>query len=305
MSSSSRPDVPAVPGAIAGAADVVGAAVASSRVPSQTESTGQTATVGAVVISLQDKPPETAETAVYDASHAVSERSFVAVLAPTASEATAFLASQPPGAHVFVREEDGALAVHVKFHQVARSAVVVKGKDWKKARGVIEWSVQPRVDGGAFAGTVPPVQPRVDGGAFAGTVPPVHRIHVPKEVFGHLEHCWREFLPHVQSVVMELCYETTVDEKSSLEDCAEVLASSAPPPLLVVLVLDTCGFYMIGTEQQDSSTVAYALRQVEFDFVKYSVSVSDGAFKPTALLTSTQFSTRRALDPDLTYVTRH
>lgn len=289
MSATVLPDASAVSDAVAGAVKVVEAAVASSRVPSQSESTGQTATVGAVIVSLQDKSSETVEASAYDAAYAASERSFVAVLSPTASEAAAFLASQPPGAHVFVREEDGALAVHVKFRQATRAVVVVKGKDWKKARGVIEWGVQPPGD----------------GGTFRGMTTPVHRMHVSREMLSDLERCWREFLPHVQSVVTELCYEVTVDEKSSLEDCAEVLASSAPPPLLIVLAPDSCGFCMLGNDLQDGSTAAYALRQVEFDFVKHSVSVSDGVFKPTALLTSTQFSTRRALDPDLTYVIRH
>lgn len=296
MTASPRPDATAVAmsaGSGGEANSHVSVAESMDDARATSSAAPESATVGAAVITLQDKPAETVKTPYNPAPEVNSgahggARSFVAVLAPTASAAAEFLASQPSGAYVLVKEEDGSLAAYVKFRQAVRTAVVIRGKDWKKARGTIEWNLQlPHA-----------------GGVFAGTSPPVHRMYLPGDMFSHLEHCWDRFLPHVQSVVFEMCCEATIDEKSSLDDCAEALVSSAPPPLLVVLLPDGCGFYLLDglSDLREGSTGAYALRQVEFDFSKFSVAVADGTFKPTALLMATHFSSRRALDPDLTYV---
>lgn len=245
-----------------------------------------TATAGVVVVSQLERYAVSAYGETNGHMEA-PERTFVALLAPNANASTEFLATQPSSAYVLSKCDDGSIELHIKFLQSVRVAVIVKAREWKKGLGAVDWDTSER-----------------HGGVLHGSLPPVHRMRVAEEVYCHLERCWCDFMPHVQSIVFELCCEAPIDEALRLEECADLLEASSPPPLLALLAPEASGFYLLDglSGLQEQSLGIYTVRLVEFDFVKFCFNVADGTFKPNAMVMATQLSHRRTLDPDLTYV---
>ncbi|KAF1775842.1 Protein kinase-like domain [Phytophthora cactorum] len=104
----------------------------------------------------------------------------------------------------------------------------------------------------------------------------------------------------VQAVVFELCCESHLDEETRLEDWT---SSMIPQPAYSVgLMPEACGFYILSVPGNgaDSSSVVQ-VRQVEFDFNKFALTVADGTHKPSALLLATSFSAKRTYEPDFTF----
>ncbi|RLN05982.1 hypothetical protein BBJ28_00016346 [Nothophytophthora sp. Chile5] len=239
--------------------------------------------VGAVLMLLREKMEESV--AVYHPSPSPdveqgdgAPRSFVAVLASNPKAALATLLSQPPGTYLLVNEEDAAITVYVKFRQAVRTVTLVKGKELKKQEHSIGWS-----------------NPKAQG-------TPIHRLYLGLEVFSHVEHCWKRFLPQVQAIVFELCCEPYLDEDVKLEDWVPGL--SVPPSAgvcSVALMPNDFGFYLLATLPETRET-AVQVRQVEFDFKKCAVAIADGSVKPSAILLATHFATKRAFEPEFTYV---
>ncbi|KAG2930595.1 hypothetical protein PC115_g6442 [Phytophthora cactorum] len=249
--------------------------------------------VGAVIVMLSDKSDDHSAAAyrlsTRDSSHGDSklistattqkEQSFVAVLAPNCDAAMASLLTQPPGTFLLVKEEDSAIAVYVKFRQAVRALTLVKSKDVKKNDNAIHLAKLRKKE--------------LD-------VTPVHNLRLPSEWYFLVEHCWKRFLPQVQAVVFELCCESHLDEETRLEDWT---SSMIPQPAYSVgLMPEACGFYILSVPGNgaDSSSVVQ-VRQVEFDFNKFALTVADGTHKPSALLLATSFSAKRTYEPDFTF----
>ncbi|KAG3252239.1 hypothetical protein PI124_g3174 [Phytophthora idaei] len=249
--------------------------------------------VGAVIVMLSDKSDDHSAAAyrlsTRDSSHGDSklisttttqkEQSFVAVLAPNCDVAMALLLTQPSGTFLLVKEEDSAIAVYVKFRQAVRALTLVKSKDVKKNDNAIHLARLRKKE--------------LD-------VTPVHNLRLPSEWYFLVEHCWKRFLPQVQAVVFELCCESHLDEETRLEDwTSSMIPQSA---YSVGLMPEACGFYILSVPGNgaDSSSVVQ-VRQVEFDFNKFALTVADGTHKPSALLLATSFSAKRTYEPDFTF----
>ncbi|ETI42981.1 serine/threonine protein kinase [Phytophthora nicotianae] len=249
--------------------------------------------VGAVVVLLSDKS-DAQSAAAYrlptgDSSHddakviscATTQKdpSFVAVLAPNCDAAMASLLAQPPGTFLLVKEEDSAIAVYVKFRQAVRALTLVKGKDVKRNDDAIQLAKLRKKE---------------------QDVTPVHNLRLASDSYFMVEHCWKRFLPQVQAIVFELCCEPHVDEEIKLEDWTP---SMIPPTgYSVGLMPEACGFYILTVPGNiTDSTSIIQVRQVEFDFNKFAITVADGTHKPSALVLATSFSTKRAFEPDFTF----
>ncbi|EGZ22476.1 hypothetical protein PHYSODRAFT_491190 [Phytophthora sojae] len=252
--------------------------------------------VGAVVVVLSDKSEDQSAAAYRppngDAGHDDSEpistartqkdHRFVAVLAPSCDAAMASLPSQPPGTYLLVKEEDAAITVYVKFRQAVRALTLVKGKDVKKNDDAIQLAKLRKKDIDVLMQT------------------PVHTLRLTSEAYYLVEHCWKRFLPQVQAVVFELCCEPYLDEDTKLEDWN---SSMIPAGYSVALMPEACGFYILAsnsTGPDSSSSAVIQVRQVEFDFNKFAITVADGTLKPSALLLSTSFSAKRTFEPYFT-----
>ncbi|GMF28275.1 unnamed protein product [Phytophthora lilii] len=225
--------------------------------------------VGAVVVMLSDKTedqgaayrPPTSDGGQDDskpisASASQKEKCFVAVLAPTCDTAMASLVSQPPGTFLLVKEEDAAITVYIKFRQAVRALTLVKGKDIKKNDDAIQLAKLRKKELDVLMQT------------------PVHNLRLTSEAYFLVEHCWKCFLPQVQAVVFELCCESYLDEEAKLEDWTP---SMIPSTYSLGLMPETCGFYILVSPGvgADSSSAVIHVRQVEFDFIKFAITVAD------------------------------
>lgn len=229
---------------------------------------------------------------------------FLAVLAPNSDAAMAFLANRPPGAHLLVKDQDDNLAVYVKFRQAVRMIVLVKAKEMKKQDEPIEWGRPYRPPPTQKA----PGQPQT----HSTMMTPVHKIYLAVELYLQLEQCWKRFLPQVKAILLQMCCEPYLDENAKLDDWGATIAA-AQSACVVVLVPNSCGFYILGTNYNASSSTSTAtnsnvsssssavpVRHVEFDFQKFVMVVADGTFNPTAFIISTHFSSKRTFDADIT-----
>ncbi|KAG6617739.1 serine/threonine protein kinase [Phytophthora cinnamomi] len=254
-------------------------------------------TVGAVVVMLSDKAEDQSAAAYrlptgdagQDDSKPIStaapqkEQRFMAVLAPSCDAAMASLLSQPPGTYLLVKEEDAAITVYVKFRQAVRALTLVKGKDVKKNDDAIHLAKLRKKDVDVLQQT------------------PVHMLRLTLEAYFLVEHCWKRFLPQVQAVVFELCSEPYFDEDTKLEDWN---SSMIPTGYALALMPEACGFYILASHSADpdsSSSAVIQIRQVEFDFNKFAITVVDGTLKPSALLLSTSFSAKKTFEPYFTF----
>ncbi|KAE8900804.1 hypothetical protein PF003_g15157 [Phytophthora fragariae] len=254
--------------------------------------------VGAVIVMLSDKTED--QSAAYRPSIAIGdvgqddsksisttspqkEQRFVAVLAPSCDAAMASLLSQPPGTYLLVKEEDTAITVYVKFRQAVRALTLVKGKDVKKNDDAIHLAKSRKKDIDVLMQT------------------PVHTLLLASEAYFLVEHCWKRFLPQVQAVVFELCCEPYLDEDTKLEDWN---SSMIPADYSLALMPEACGFYILASHSagpESASSAVIQVRQVEFDFNKFAITVADGTLKPSALLLSTSFSAKRTFEPYFTF----
>ncbi|KAE9018929.1 hypothetical protein PR001_g14008 [Phytophthora rubi] len=254
--------------------------------------------VGAVIVMLSDKTED--QSAAYRPSIAIGdvgqddsksisttspqkEQRFVAVLAPSCDAAMASLLSQPPGTYLLVKEEDTAITVYVKFRQAVRALTLVKGKDVKKNDDAIHLAKSRKKDIDVLMQT------------------PVHTLRLASEAYFLVEHCWKRFLPQVQAVVFELCCEPYLDEDTKLEDWN---SSMIPADYSLALMPEACGFYILASHSagpESASSAVIQVRQVEFDFNKFAITVADGTLKPSALLLSTSFSAKRTFEPYFTF----
>ncbi|KAG7388344.1 hypothetical protein PHYPSEUDO_012722 [Phytophthora pseudosyringae] len=209
------------------------------------------------------------------------DQSFMAVLAPSCDAAMAALQSQPPGTFLLVKEEDAAITVYVKFRQAVRALTLVKGKEIKKNDDAIQLAKLRKKE--------------LDGLMQA----PVHNLHLASESYFLVEHCWKRFLPQVQAVVFELCCEPHLDEGTKLEDWTPSMVPSSSV-YSVGLMPEACGFYILAAPHPGTDSVLH-VRQVEFDFNKFAITVADGTHKPSALLLATSFSAKRTFEPDFAF----
>ncbi|GMF54060.1 unnamed protein product [Phytophthora fragariaefolia] len=254
--------------------------------------------VGAVIVMLSDKA-EDQNAAVYrptgdvgqDNSKPIStakshtEQRFVAVLAPSCDTAMASLVRQPPGTYLLVKEEDAAIAVYVKFRQAVRALTLVKAKDVNKNDDAIQLVKLRKKETEVLMQT------------------PVHNLRLTSEAYYLVEHCWKQFLPQVQAVVFELCCEPYLDEDTRLENWN---LSMIPAGYSLALMAEACGFYILSSQSSGAdqpSNAAIQVRQVEFDFNKFAITVADGTLKPSALLLSTSFSAKRSFEPCFAFST--
>jgi hypothetical protein len=254
--------------------------------------------VGAVVVMLSDKTEDQGaaayrlpagdgpqdDTTLISSAPAPKEQCFMAVLAPSCDIAMASLQSQPPGTYLLVKEEDAAITVYVKFRQAVRALTLVKGKEVKKTDDAVQLAKLRKKDLDVLMQT------------------PVHNLRLTADAFFLVEHCWKRFLPQVQAVAFELCCEPHLDEETKLEDW---LPSMIPPSSYSLgLMPEACGFYILatpGTDAESSSATVITVRQVEFDFNKFAITVADGTLKPSALLLATSFSAKRTFEPYFTF----
>ncbi|KAL4128810.1 hypothetical protein PRIC2_007790 [Phytophthora ramorum] len=250
--------------------------------------------VGAVVVMLRDKTqdqsaaayrPRTGQSGQYDANPATTQNDqcFMAVLAPSCDAAMALLQRQPAGTYLLVTEEDAAITVYVKFRQAVRALTLVKGKEVKKNDDAIQLAKLRKKDLDVLMQT------------------PVHTLRLSPEAYFLVEHCWKRFLPQVQAIVFELCCESHLDEETKLEDWTPSMI--VPSPYSLGIMPEACGFYILavpGSGADSSISSVIHVRQVEFDFNKFTITVADGTLKPAALLLATSFSSKRTFEADFT-----
>lgn len=270
-----------------------------SRMQSQRSSTGEEVelVVGAVVVMLSDKKEDQSAAAYrsppgnggQDDAKPISTTStqkdqcFMAVLAPSCDAAMSSLQSQPPGTYLLAKEEDETITVYVKFRQAVRVLPLVKGKEIKKNGDCIQLAKLQKKELGVLMQT------------------PVHKLRLAPESYFLVEQCWKRFLPQVQAVVFELCCEPHLDEEIKLEDWTPSMIP--PSEYSLGLMQEACGFYILAGSGNgaDSTSSAIQVRQVEFDFNKFAITVADGTLKPSALLLATSFGSKRAFEPDFAY----
>ncbi|GAB9470493.1 hypothetical protein Gpo141_00007737 [Globisporangium polare] len=257
------------------------------------------------IFSSQQYTPGTKDELLSGGNGSRNATYFLAVLAPSADAAMAYLANRPPGAHLLVKDQDDNLAVYVKFRQAVRMIVMVKAKEMKKQDEPIEWGRPYR----------PPPSQKAPGQSqtHSTMMTPVHKIYLAADIYLQLEQCWKRFLPQVKAILLQMCCEPYVDEDAKLDDWGATIAA-AQSACAVVLVPTSCGFYFLGTNYNASSSTsattnsngsssssAVPVRHVEFDFQKFVMVVADGTFNPTAFIISTHFSSKRMFDADITF----
>ncbi|KAJ0407823.1 hypothetical protein P43SY_008284 [Pythium insidiosum] len=243
----------------------------------------------------------------------LNSRFFLAMLAPSADAAMAYLQVQPSGAFVLV-QHDHELLVFIKFRPTVRRHVLIRAKDIKKIREdeVVQWgraASHVAASGSTTDDPAPPsVNPRV-ASSSAMSMAPVHHLQLVEDAYRYLERCWTRFLPHVQAMIFELCSESYyMEETITQEDWTACLMSSRVPSV-AFLAPESLGFYLFNTSslcehQSDhaASQVPQALpvRVLEFDFTRCQIALANGTYRPSAFSAAVQLAPKKWFESDIT-----
>ncbi|TMW64735.1 hypothetical protein Poli38472_011615 [Pythium oligandrum] len=275
--------------------------------------------VGTALVALSEaiaanaQPPDATKYATQTSSSRQGPF-FLAVLAPSPEAARTFLATQPPGTYVLVKEGD-ELAVYVKFRQTVRMHVLIKSKEIKKQKAaVVTWGPSYRsLDHALEHAEALTSQPTL--------MTPLHHIYLPPPAYAHLVYCWTQFLPQVQAILFELCSESYyIDQAINTEDWGACILS-ARVPCVAFLSPENCGFYLFNTsstcDPQGASGVgsqagslsslhpsnpnAIPVRHIEIDFAACVLSITDGTFRPHAFVSGTHFASKKQYDPGVSF----